>query len=443
MDVFEPIRKDSRLEELTRLLERCRGPVAAEGLWGSSAPIVAGLAAERLGRPLLLVTAHSDEADDIRDDIETALGSAPELLPQLDTLPNEAVGADELAGERLRLCLFLLRQGSVGTWGRGEVGTEEGADGSSRPHVPTSPLPHAPPVIVAPIMALMQPVPSAEAIRASSFAISAGDTLDPEVLARWLSEHGFQRCDAVEVPGDFARRGGIVDVYSNAHTDPIRIEFFGDDVESIRLFDTGTQRSSHTLDGIQVPALSFGDRKTGTLQAGERETRSFLALLPPTTIIAFNEPSEVQELGRTYLQRLGERVGIIPADAIFRRANDFTQLHLQRFTGGADDAVRFDVSSLPQFEPKSTDALKALGELAQAVDVVVLCDNRPEEQRFHELLDQQPERPERVQTTIGVIQRGFSMGTDGLCPAPRAVPALPPAPHAPPCAAGSADRQLL
>ena len=353
MDVFQTIRTDRRLAELTRLLARGPGAVAAESLWGSAAPILAALAAERLKRPLLLVTAHADEADDLRDDIEIAVGTPPELLPQLDTLPQETAGADELAGERLRLCVALM--------------TPHGADAT-------------PPRIVAPIMALMQPVPSADAITAQSFRVDAGDTLDPDVLARWLPEHGFQRCEAVEVPGDFARRGGIMDVFSNAHTDPVRIEFFGDDVASIRLFDIGTQRSSHTLGSVQIPALAF--HTAG--QQGGKQTTSFLALLPTDTIIAFSEPSEIQELGRTYWQRLGERAGIITADAIFRRANDFTQLHLHRFTGVAADAVCFDVTSLPQFEPKAADALRALSELAQTTDVVVLCDNPPEEQRFRE-----------------------------------------------------------
>jgi len=385
VDVFQTIRTDRRLAELTRLLARGPGAVAAESLWGSAAPILAALAAERLKRPLLLVTAHADGADDLRDDIETAVGTPPELLPQLDTLPQETAGADELAGERLRLCVALM--------------TPHGADAT-------------PPRIVAPIMALMQPVPSADAITAQSFRVDAGDTLDPDVLARWLPEHGFQRCEAVEVPGDFARRGGIMDVFSNAHTDPVRIEFFGDDVASIRLFDIGTQRSSHTLGSVQIPALAF--HTAG--QQGGKQTTSFLALLPTDTIIAFSEPSEIQELGRTYWQRLGERAGIITADAIFRRANDFTQLHLHRFTGVAADAVCFDVTSLPQFEPKAADALRALSELAQTTDVVVLCDNPPEEQRFRELLAQQDPPPARVQTTVGVIHRGFQWGTTAYLP---------------------------
>ncbi len=397
MDVFEAIRKDARVEELTRLLQAGDTPVAAEGLWGSSAPILAGIIAQRLGRPLLIITAHSDEADDLRDDVETATGTAPELLPQLDALPQEVTVPDELAAERLRLCVSLMSGRAAG-----ETGTD-----ATGPAV----FDQRPPLVVAPIMALMQPVPSAEAIRARSRPVEVGQRLDPDELAAWLTEHGFQRCDAVEVPGDFARRGGIVDVFSNAHLDPVRIEFFGDEVESIRLFDAGTQRSSHTLGQVQLPSLSFSRDDA----RHEGATSNFLSHLPPDTIVALHEPGEIQEMGRTFLQRLGERVGVITPDAVFRRANGFAQLYLHRFTGIADRAVRFDVGSLPQFEPKSTEALAALATLSEETDVIVLCDNLPERQRFIELLDQQ-DPPPAVDTAIGVVHRGFRWQSTAYVP---------------------------
>jgi transcription-repair coupling factor (superfamily II helicase) len=428
VDVFTAIRTDPRLEELTRLLEHGTGAVAAEGLWGSSAPILAAMIAERLRRPLLLVTAHADEADDLRDDIETALGTAPDLLPQLDSLADAENPADELAGERLRLCVG-LRQGTelrpTEEGGRRRhAGTKEpaGSPACLRACVPSC--------LVAPIMALMQPVPAPEAIKARSFEVQAGQQLDPEELARWLAAHGFQHGDAVEVPGDFAQRGGIFDVYSHAHSDPVRIEFFGNEISSIRLFDTGTQRSSQTLGSVQIPALRHaGDSPTCL-------STTFLAFLAPDTILAFIEPGEVQELGRTYWQRLGERTGIIPVDAVFRHANAFTQLHLRRFTGVLPDAVQFGVASLPQFEPKSADALRALGELTQTAEVIVLCDNAAEEERLRELLSKPQEATVEValktpiagdvggqcppygavRTAIGVIHRGFRWGRTAYIP---------------------------
>lgn len=421
MDVFGDIRNDSRVVELARLLKAGNTPVAAEGLWGSSAPILAGLIAERLERPLLLVAAHSDEADDIRDDIETTLGRAPELLPALETLPQEGA-PDELAGERLRLCLALL------TWqqqrGRDAAGSRGPAD------------PLGPPLIVAPLMALMQPVPTAGAIQARSLDLETGRRVDPDEVTAWLTAHGFQRCDAVEVPGDFARRGGIIDIFSAGQAEPVRVEYFDDVIESIRVFEAGTQRSSHALGAVRIPAFAF----SGHDRAMVSETTSFLSHLPADAIVALLEPTEIQEIGRTFMQRIGERVGVITPEGLLRRANDFTQLHLQRFTGVGEECVRFEVGSLPQFEPKSTDALAALAELTADHAVIVLCDNRPEEQRFAELLANPPdeetaadadddeesgEKPpalvktppadpgvrarqlQHVQTAVGVLHRGF------------------------------------
>ncbi|MGD8450195.1 MAG: transcription-repair coupling factor [Phycisphaerae bacterium] len=389
MDVFAAIRADSRLDVLARRLADEGGVVTAEGLWGSCAPVLAALVAERLHRPLLLVTAHADEADDCRDDIETALGTAPEFLPQLDTLPTEADEGDDLVGERLRLCVQLLSQ-------------QRTAAG------------HAPPCIVASVLALMQPVPSAESIAARSLNLDVGLTLDPDDLCRWLGDHGFARCDAVDLPGDFARRGGIVDVYSNAHTDPVRVEFLGDEIESIRLVDLGTQRSTHTLHAVQIPARTMAGK--AARGASSPAMSSFLSLLPPDTIIALHEPPEIQELGRTYWQRLGERAGVIRVEGLFRTANRFAQLHLLRFAGGAGNAVQLDVHSLPQFEPKSAEALEALATLADERDVFVLCDNAAEEKRFRELLVEQHRPLARLHTVVGVLHHGFEWGPAAYVP---------------------------
>ena len=363
MDVFECIRSDPLVAELARLLDP-GGAVAAEGLWGSSAPIAAAIVAERLARPLLIVAAHADEADDLRDDIEAAVGAAPELLPALETSSTGLVREDDdLAAERLRLCVALL--GAAASRG-------------AKPGAP-EPAASADDIVVTSVLALMQPVPAAEAIREQSLTIDVGLTLEPDALAAWVESHGFSACDAVDVVGDFARRGGIIDIFSHAHTDAVRVEFFGDRIESIRLFEAGAQRSSHALQSIQIPALSTGGALRG-------KNSSFLSYLPADTIIAFLEPTEIQELGRTYMLRLGERTGVIPPEAVFRRANEFAQLHLHRFHGVLPDSVRFDVSSLPQFEARSEEPLRPLAELASEHDVTVLCDNAAEEERFRQLL---------------------------------------------------------
>lgn len=427
MDVFDVIRADARVHQLTRMLTGARGPVTADGLWGSCAPILAAIVAERLRRPLLLITPHIDDADDCRDDIETALGRAPELLPQIESLPGEGAADDAAAEERLNLCLRLLELGVT----RDTCQVTERPDSLGTCHLsPVTP----PLVITTPIHALMQPVPSADAIAANSFTVAVGATLDPDAFCRWLVEHGFVRCDQVETPGDFARRGGIVDVFPGVGGEPVRIELFGDMVESIRAFDAGTQRSLHGLHAVRIPGRHEGEGSGFRVQGsggwlaasahGERSasesaihdprsqtspqsairspqssadvqgaTSSFLSFLPPDTIVALHDPTEIQELGRTYWQRLGERAGMFPVEAVLRRCSEFTQLHLRRFAQGTPDTVTFDVHSLPQLESRSADKLEALRELAAECDVVVLCDNAPEEQRFRELLEEGAEGP--------------------------------------------------
>jgi len=383
------MRTDPRVQELARRVA-CGGVVTAEGLWGSSAPLLAALVAQRSRRPLLLVTAHAEDADDYRDDIETLLGRPPELLPQLDSLPGEAFDADELASERLRLCMRLVQ-------------------GSQTPAGPEA----MPIQIVSSVLALMQPVPSEGAIRSRCLHLAVGQNLGPEALVGWLSEHGFLRCDAVDVPGDFARRGGIVDVFSSITTDPVRIEFAGDQIESIRLFEPGTQRSSRAIPAVQIPAMTLPALRSADLRAGL--ATGFLSLLPEDTLIAVHEPAEVQEIGRTIWERLGEPAGMIPVEALFRSAARFTQLHLHRFASGQADAIDLGVHSLPPFEGRPADALASLRELAAESRVFVLCDNPAEKQRFEELLSQAG-LVGGVHTAVGVLHHGFRWADTALLP---------------------------
>jgi transcription-repair coupling factor (superfamily II helicase) len=394
------IRNTPAYKALDQLIAPNQGPVSAEGLWGSCAPLLAGLLAEQQRRPLLYITAHVDDADAARDDIETILGQQPELLPQLDIVGSETPTDSEDAGERLRICLDLLRLDPQTGW------DESAADAAIAAGVERL----SPHVIVAPLLALMQPVATPEAIQEQSQHLSIGDQLDPDQFADWLTTSGFKSCDQVEVPGDFARRGGIIDVYSNAHTDPVRIEFFGDEIDSLRSFDAGTQRSSTRIPNAIIPALNVA--ATSASGAGQRSTAttSFLSLLPRNTLIALNDPAEIQELGRTYWQRLGEKAGIVPVERLLQRMDAFQELHLNRFAHGSKRAVDFGATNLPQFDAKTPEAIRGLVELSERGHVVVFCENPAESQRFNEILLEQLETPPVLQIEIGRLTRGFALG---------------------------------
>nr|MCU0231893.1 hypothetical protein [Acidobacteriota bacterium] len=107
-------------------------------------------------------------------------------------------------------------------------------------------------VVVLPAAALLTPVPGAEAIRAWARRIEPGARIDLDALAREVVAKGYRVMDVVTAPGDFARRGGLFDLWPPQEDAPLRVELFGDEVESVRRFDAGTQRTSARVDGFAL-----------------------------------------------------------------------------------------------------------------------------------------------------------------------------------------------
>jgi transcription-repair coupling factor (superfamily II helicase) len=119
-------------------------------------------------------------------------------------------------------------------------------------------------VVVASAAALLTKLPEPASLLLSSCEITPGIDIDPHELANTLVLGGYEPADPVDAHGEFTRRGGIFDVFPAGEELPVRIEFIGDTVESIRRFDPGTQRSIETLDrfGI-VPVREFSDLSRG------------------------------------------------------------------------------------------------------------------------------------------------------------------------------------
>ena len=373
--VIEPIARDATLMRLCERLQTGGGAVFATGLWGSSAPMTAALVAESTRRTVLYVTSHFDAADNAREDTELFLGRPCDMLPAWETLPGEGAAAGEIGAERLRLCARLADRGSAG-------------------------------VIVAPVLALMQPVPRPEALAADMLRIAVGQPLEPEPVVRWLVDRGFDRLDLVESPGDFALRGGILDIFPPGDEQPIRIELFDEQVESIRRFDTSSQRSAGDLREVAIAAMPEAVTATAA------DLTDFLAYLPPEAIVALDEPAEVQEMGRTLYRRLAEPDRLFTVEAVLQRANEFTTLHLTRLAAAPAapeaDAFRFEVASLSRFEIKAADAVTELCEQARAARVIVVCDNEAERGRLREMIVEHAGAvPDSIETHVGLLHEGF------------------------------------
>jgi transcription-repair coupling factor (superfamily II helicase) len=123
----------------------------------------------------------------------------------------------------------------------------------------------APVVVVATPAALDAEVRAPADFAAQTLRLAVGDSLDRELLLEAFERGGYERADTVVEVGQWSLRGGIVDVFSPSHASPARIEFFGDEIESIRLFDPTSQRSSERLDELLVLPLAQNGEAPGRL----------------------------------------------------------------------------------------------------------------------------------------------------------------------------------
>jgi transcription-repair coupling factor (superfamily II helicase) len=131
-----------------------------------------------------------------------------------------------------------------------------------------------PVVIVATPRALDMPLPTPAGFGARTVRLGVGDALDRELLLEALEGAGYERAETVVEIGQWSVRGGIVDIFTPAHPSPARVEFFGDDVESIRLFDPTSQRSTASLDELLVLPLERAEDGAGA-------PATLLTYLPP------------------------------------------------------------------------------------------------------------------------------------------------------------------
>ena len=205
-------------------------------------------------RPVVVVTEGLKTQEVFHQDIETWLKLAnPEVkdgalfYPAWETLPHESkLPHADVISERLETLVALSSWGRA-TLPRSRDSKEIGARQEPRPNAQQAPL------VVTSVTALLQRTFRAEEIRQRTRSLKKGDHIDPLDLVEWLEDQGYEPEVQVNHKGEIALRGGIVDIFPLTSPWPVRLEFFGDELESLREFDPISQISREGIESVTIP----------------------------------------------------------------------------------------------------------------------------------------------------------------------------------------------
>ena len=350
-------------------------------VWGSSCALLAA-SIVATGRKVLVVTRDIKVQDDLYDDLETwqfNIGSGPKAakLPTITTISGSPrLSVDQEYGDRLRL----LKRISGGD---------------------------QPSLVVASVQSLLQPVPNAELLKQDARLIRQGQRLDVASFTAWLESHGFHRTTAVDLPGEFSFRGGILDVYAPDWLQPVRVELFDDEVESLRHFDLQTQRSSADVVQIELTVID----------PMARHVDHFASYLADGTIVLELEPNEVNEQTAQYIERFSDPSQLITSDTHRRSLGRLAMAAVERLSQGQfPNHWRLQAESIGEFGGDMAELRTELDRIGKDFDVYVIARVEGELERIQEILSTtKTMRSGRLHLGVGCVHHAYRLRDEKVC----------------------------
>ncbi len=262
-------------------------------------------------------------------------------------------------------------------------------------------------VVVTPAEALFEKMASPEQFSRAAITLRKGHGMDPDDLAAKLIDQHYQSVSFVNEPGEFARRGGIVDIFPFAGGYPVRLEFFGNEIDSIREFDPDSQRSVAFLDQIRlIPNLE-------SFEGGGRQ--SLISFFSDKAVVAaVDYPGILSELNRLF-HEAEERATGLPAERYLSpeefsgEVRRYPRVLFGALPSDLDADHEFALGSRPQPDFNSSVKLlrRNLADLSgQGIDTWILCDNEGQRTRFEELLGEAGPKL-RYRLVVETLHRGF------------------------------------
>ena len=363
------------------------------GTWGSSSALVASALARMLRQGgdglLVVVLPHASEADAFLDDAGLFTRLPVALLPAAERFESGDDVDDPIEAARLATVRMVALAGDDAAAAR-------------------------PAILVTSIQALLTTLPDPRDIEAGTRRLAVGGRLDPVEFADWLTARGWRAVDAVDAAGSFARRGGIVDLFAADWDRPVRVELFGDEIESLRTFDLVTQRSVAALDAVDLTALlqvsSGGSRRTHLAD-----------IVPPGSWWALVEPGEIAEEAKRAYDRLRDAAatdaaGICDPEEVFARIYRFPSVTLSSIAQTSMEAsATLAIESVERFTGVLDRVCDELATVGRDQEVWVVAPTEAERQRLAELLAESgPAKSGRLHFAEGRLSGGFRLVPEKL-----------------------------
>ena len=367
--IFSRLLTTKHLTALGAWIQETHRPVLrVDGATGSLPAFVLSYLHEELRAPIVAVFPDPESARFLQGDLASMVDDPSDMLlfpPEAEADPNRLTNTIPVV-QRMEVVVRML----------------EGFRG----------------VVSTSVEALVPPVPRSSLAAEHMVTLSVGQDWAPHKLMLRLLELGFERVDFVESPGEIAWRGGIVDIYGYSGALPVRLEYFGDEVDSIREFDPGTQRSvaDHSLVRV-IPNL---DQLGQKMPAGRDQ---LLSLLPQDSLIATFDRLRFEPERSADDAHPDEAL-----DRVLNRMSAFRSISFGAF-GRASSTDRLVLSSNPQ--PSFGGSLRHLRmhiqtNSSKGVNSYLLCDSPAQKTRMDELLSEQVAQ-DRLHILVASLHRGF------------------------------------
>lgn len=378
----------SRISELPRLLNHAKGwndclnalqrseTATFDSVWGSSCALLISALEQAWTGQIIVVFPGERQAQQFTDDWPTFASSRLELFPTISLTRPEDLSADPGFGRRLRILKNLAQNRT-----------------SIR-------------VIATSIQAISHPVLTPDSIRSGEYEIKAGGHMNLDGFKRWLVDNAYQSTSAVQIPGEYSARGGIIDVFAPDWTTPVRIELFDDEVESIRFFDPSTQRSIEKCAGLSIAGLPTGSAE---------QTAHLTDYINGSGLVVLVEPQEIEHQSRQLIERQSAGSNLHSLErlqAAWRR-------HAVAMAGRLITETDFAFCKLPfslveQFSGDISNVRLEVDRVASGRDAIILTSTESESNRVREiLLSTKTHAEDRLHFCIGGLHTGFRLEPDG------------------------------